>query len=111
MRPFFLHLTQRSPILPSSIILRGSCALTPPHLWFSVSGEQRGGQVLVQDPHVVLFQSAPAGPTTKTKLQLLTFTTHPEGVQNQNMMPCTVLFKCLLVVMVVYSAVNICWVV
>jgi len=35
----------------------------PPHLWFRVSGEQRGGQVLVQDPHIVLFQSAPADPT------------------------------------------------
>lgn len=37
----------------------------PAHLWFSVSGEQWCGQVFVQDPHVVLFQSAPACPTTK----------------------------------------------
>lgn len=45
-----------------------SQALTPPHLRFAVSGEQGGGQVLVQDPHVILFQSAPAGPTTHTQI-------------------------------------------
>lgn len=37
----------------------------PSHLWFSVSGEQWRGQVLVQDSHVVLFQSTPACPITK----------------------------------------------
>lgn len=38
-----------------------SCPLSHAHLWFTVSGEQRGGQVPIQDPHVILFQSTPAG--------------------------------------------------
>lgn len=44
------------------------CALPPPHLRFGVPGEQRSGQVLVEDPHVVLFQSAPVDKTARTKL-------------------------------------------
>ena len=44
------------------------CALPLPHLWFGVPGEQRSGQVLIEDPHVILLQSAPADNTTGTVL-------------------------------------------
>lgn len=45
-----------------------SCGVWP-HLWLGVSGKQRGGQVLVQDPHVVLLQAAPGGRHRERSLQ------------------------------------------
>lgn len=45
------------------------CPVSHPHLWFTVSGEQGGGQVPIQDPHVILFQSAPARKQQQPRFQ------------------------------------------